>query len=444
MLQVKIKPAIFALGILLLSGCGALPEWLGEGEEKPLDGKRIAINATTSKLEIDSSVAATEVVAPEGKKFAAWPQSVGIAEISMGNLESSIKKSFKTSKAGEGNSWPSNFIANIVSDGKVIYAMDSRGYVSAHSADDITKVIWKVNVEAQNSHDSFQGGGLALADESLIVVTGSGKIVCLQRNKGNEIWVRNIDYPVRSYPRYLNSKIFVSTLDNQTIALEADSGNIAWRHNGLTEQTAFLSSSTPAVTDGMIITAYSSGEVFGVRTESGREAWADLISPRSNKTIPGSITDVQADPVISGGIVYVAGSGQVSAFDAYNGRRIWDKDITAAYMPWVASRFMYIMNTKYQLICILKDTGQIKWIKDIFDEDKLKDIQKERPVMAGPFMINGELYIFSGNGKAYVADVKNGEIKESFNIEDGIMNPPIVVNGKAYAYTKSSKLVQFE
>ncbi len=428
--------------MLALASCSALPEWMGEQQKPPLEGKRVAINPAQRDLQVDASLSTREVETPERKAFAVWMQTPGDAEESMGNYSLSADKArIGNADAGKGKAWPSAFLPNIVADDDAVYAMDSLGNISAHSVDSLNKVIWNSQVGGAKVRESFQGGGLAVASQHLVAATGSGLIASFNKKDGALNWRRDFSVPFRSAPRITNGKIIISSLDNQVYALDLESGDTVWMHNGLSEPASFLGSTTPAAADGLIVAAYSSGEIFGLKADTGREAWAEVVSPPRSGSLSANLPDIEGDPVISSGIVYIAAGGQLIALDAYNGRRLWEVETRAVATPWVAGEYLYALTDDYKLTCILKNSGRVRWVSELYADGKEKDkLHRGKVILSGPVMADDKLYITRSDGVLLTVTPQTGAIASRNSIPSGVYTPPIIANGHIIVNSKSSQL----
>ena len=67
------------------------------------------------------------------------------------------------------------------------------------------------------------------------------------------------------------------------------------------------------------------GELVASRYENGRNLWSDALSLTSISTQVGTLTDVDADPIIDSGQVFALGQGgRMAAYELTTGQRIWE------------------------------------------------------------------------------------------------------------------------
>ncbi len=116
------------------------------------------------------------------------------------------------------------------------------------------------------------------------------------------------------------------TQDNQIHALEhrrrhADLGP------GGCERASPACSASPRPPPGRARSspAISPASCVAYRYENGRNLWSDALSRTSISTQVGTLTDVDADPIIDNGRVYALGQGgRMAAYELVTGQRLWE------------------------------------------------------------------------------------------------------------------------
>ena len=434
-----------AAGLLALSmsACSYMPSWLGgDGtDDKPkLTGKRIDVLNDLAQIKADDSLNDTPVSVPDAKANENWRQAGGAPQGLTGNLQiSGLKKSDRT-HIGDGNKWEQPlYSAPIVADG-MVFAMDAKGYVTAHDAANIDKVKW-ANKSAVAKHEpDILGGGLAFDNERIYVTTGRGNVYALDAKTGKEIWRQFIGIPLRAAPKAGDGRVYIVSVDNQFFALDADSGKQIWNHRGMNENAGFLSSVSPAVSQTVVIAPYSSGEIHALDSVSGQDLWSDsLIKPRRNIATFG-FSGIGGDPIIGDDAVYAAGSsGLFAAFSLQTGRRMWQQEISSLNTPWIAGDFIYMISTDSQVVCLYRIDGRIKWVKQLQRfEDEKKNVNPY--VWLGPVMAGGQLYIASTHGEMLMLSPKDGTTSGKMDIPENVTNAPVVAGGRIYFITPDARL----
>ena len=100
--------------------------------------------------------------------------------------------------------------------------------------------------------------------------------------------------------------MLVISADNQTFALNSDSGELVWQHTAPGEIAAILGGSTPAVSQGIVVVPYSSGEVNALSLETdATRSGPRPYSARVGTLAIAAISDIDGLPVIDRDRVFV-------------------------------------------------------------------------------------------------------------------------------------------
>lgn len=231
-----------AAACLMLASCGLFSK-----EKLQLDGERISVLDTETKLRPDYAEGEYKVYLPRPHVNKSWTQTGGNSVHRMEHLETGSKlKGFWESNFGNGNSKRDYLIAQPVIAYKVAFAIDADAVVSAYRLDNGER-IWKRRLKPLLKEDksvAMKGAGLAEYNKKIYATTGFGGVFALDMMTGKKIWFYNAELPIRIAPTVANNKVLVQTIDNTLIALNATTGVEEWRYKSALEQTTL--SAAPA------------------------------------------------------------------------------------------------------------------------------------------------------------------------------------------------------
>ncbi|HEY4136692.1 MAG TPA: PQQ-binding-like beta-propeller repeat protein [Alphaproteobacteria bacterium] len=434
--------SLLAIAMLLplLGAC----DWFGAASKPaPLPGERIAVMQFEASLKPAPELAGEPIAVPEPRVNQDWPQPFGSAAHVAGHLQfADAPKRLWSASIGHGSDSERKLLGQpIVGDG-VVYAMDSEGYVSAHRLDNGSR-LWSQDITPDDESDGTLGAGLAYADGKLYATTGFAEVVSLDAKTGKELWRRKVSGPVRGAPAVASGRVFVICIDNTSYALSADDGRVLWNHSGTTEGASLLGAATPAVADDVVVIAYSSGELFGLRAANGRQIWADFLSLPRRISAVSDLNDIRASPVIEKGRVYAVGNaGRMVSIVLNTGARAWDQRISGVQTPWLAGEVIYVLNTDNELICLSSGDGRVRWIRQLPRyEDEAK---KEDPIdWVGPVLAGDRLVLGGSHGVAISVSPYTGEILGQSDLPDPVVIPPIVAQNTLIFVTDEGDLVAY-
>jgi outer membrane protein assembly factor BamB len=434
---------LVAMACLGLAACGDLPTWMGGNppEIKRAPGERIDVLLNPQSLQPDATAQDVAVEIPEQANLEQWRninQAMVTAHIGLTGVTNS-----QSARVGAGHDFVRSVVsAPVVADG-LVFAMDAAGIVSAHSESDIDTVKWVDKTGSQRGNDAL-GGGVSYAEGVLYASTGAGNLRALEAATGTVKWSIATGAPVRGAPAIDGGFVVVLTADNQTLAYDAATGEPRWSHRGIRETAGYFSTTAPAISDGIVVAAYSSGEVFALRLESGSVLWRDTLASGQRTKASAALSGIDANPIVQDGVVVVtSASGEMQASALLNGRPLWQQRIGTHVTPWSAGNVLFVLSDTHDIAAILKRDGAIRWTQSLAVKDK-RDATKDRtPPLYGPILSGNAVLVLDGEGNLTSFNPTTGERIASYELASGIVTSPVVANGAMYVLTKSGTLYKY-
>lgn len=429
--------------VMLLSACGMFSK-----DKVQLDGERVAVLKESKMLAPDVEPNQLKITLPKPYLNSKWSQEGGNPQHLMGHLlaDSKLKKLWD-SGFGEGNSKRDYLLAAPVIAYQVVFTIDADAKVRAFRLDDGDE-IWAKRVKPLNKDEktvSMKGAGLAEFDKKIYATTGFGGVFALDMKTGKQIWRFDNPSPIRIAPTVAAGKVFVQTIENTLICLDAANGQELWRYKTATESTTLVGGASPAYDpeQDVVIAAFSNGELRALKASTGSSLWGDfLVSHRRTNSL-ASINGIKANPVIDGEVVYALGHSNILvALDLRSGNRIWEREIGGINQPWVAGKFMYVLDNDFNLIAMEKSSGKIIWNTNIpvtKDEDDRAGLFAKGPVLAG-----NRLLVGSSNGYVFAVSPYNGKIIGYISLSDGVEVSPVIANAMTIFTTNDADIVAYK
>jgi outer membrane protein assembly factor BamB len=190
----------------------------------------------------------------------------------------------------------------------------------------------------------------------LVFIKGE-HLLCLNSSTGAKVWESSINSARQfSSPIVSNGYVYAcndlqGTVGGEVYALNETNGEQIWSFK------ANVSSSTPAVANGIIYVGSDNGDVYAIDAYSGQKLW--------NYSTGGA---VNSSPAATNGIVYVASDdGNVYALNASTGNKIWNytNGIAVQYSiissPTVANEIVYVGSDDSGVYALNATTGDKIW-----------------------------------------------------------------------------------
>ena len=222
------------------------------------------------------------------------------------------------------------------------------------------------------------------------------------------VWTYDIGGAVTSEPVVVGDRVLVGTEADAVVAVGLGDGAWQWTYRREVargaQDLAILGAPSPrALGDSQVLAGFSDGAVVALQADTGVLAWEVAVGT-------GKFPDIQSDPVVAGDAVYVAGfGGPVVAIDAQTHRIRWEAEDAGAVGPMVfAGGYLYTSGARGQLHCLDPATGKTVWTW------KHKDAQLGAPVRAGGTILVGDTM-----GTLHAVDRFTGEERWTFRPADG-------------------------
>ena len=432
-------PMLLAAG-LALAGCDLLDRAFSSPPKTPLPGDRRAVVRGDQRAEADPRLAGVAVQVPDPQPVDAWPQPGGTPAHAMNNIAVAGIGVAWSVAVGAGESRDGRITgAPVVADGRV-YTLDAGTALTAVDATTGAR-IWQVDVAPEGSRSSGGGGGIALAGGSIFVATGQAQVVALDLRTGKETWRAGLTAPSRSGPTVTGNRVFAISVDNQLHAFDAANGKKLWSQAGITENAGLFGASSPAVEGSTVVAAFSSGELFALRAETGRVAWTDSLAGSQRSDALSLLSDVRGLPVIDRGTVFaISHGGRMAAIDLRSGARIWEQNVGSFNTPWLAGDTLFVTTLDSEVAAVRRRDGRIHWITQL---EQFTDPQRKRGriVWTGPSLVGGRLMVFNSESQAVALDPATGRIGERLRLPGPVTIPPAIARGTMYVVTDNALLV---
>jgi outer membrane protein assembly factor BamB len=437
------KKSLIAFAALTLVGGCAGGLFKGSKPKSALLGERISILTAESGVEVDPSLADVAVTLPAATPNDSWTQPGGNASKSMGHpaLGASLGTAW-TAKISGATKEARLAAAPVIADGK-LYAMGTDAQITAFNAASGAR-LWSVQFgDGGKNKSSLFGGGVSIEGAFLYATNGLGDVGALNVADGSVVWKKRPGGPLRGAPTVANGNVFVMSQDNQLFALKAADGNVEWSEAAAVQLAGVFGVAAPAVAQATVVAGFSSGDLNAYRYENGRTVWQDALSRTSINTSVGTLSDIDAAPVIDQGRVFAVGQGgRMVSLELITGQRLWEMNIAGISTPWVAGEWLFVVTDEAKLLCIARATGKVRWATAL--QRYRKEKSKNGPVSwSGPVLAGDRLILVSSEGQMVSVGAADGKVQSTSKIGAPAFLSPVVANSTLYILDNSGKISAF-
>lgn len=434
--------------LLALSGLLVLLAACAE-DDRILPGKREDVR---SILQGESVVEAAlvenqsrSIRLPAAQNNASWTQTIGSPSLRTDNaaLGSALTRIW-TANIGAGDGRKQRITASPVVAAGLVYTLDADSQVTATSL--AGQTVWTADARPPRDRDGqATGGGLAYDDGRLYVSLGYGSLVALDATTGGEIWRQRLEGTASGAPAVFGDLVYLTAGDDRGWAISKSDGRVQWQLTASPDVTNVLGAPAPAISGGLAIFAFGSGEVQAVFRQGGLRRWDASVRGERPGTALGSIGDVTAPPVIAGDRVYVGNqSGRLVALNLASGARIWTANEGAQGNIIAAGDSVFVLSDLNELLRLDSADGSRIWGAALpkFVSDRPKK-RSEVFVHHGPVLAGGRIHVASNDGLLRSFDPESGALLASVDIPGGATSNPVVAGGVLYVVSSQGQLHAF-
>lgn len=436
------RRAFLLTSAVALAGCET--SLFDEDDKDALPGTRISVLALERELRPDLEAMDTAIRLPRPEDTATWPQTGGLSHHAMHHMQiGPAPKRAWSESIGRGTGKRNRVLAEpIIAEGHV-FTMDAKAVVRAFQITN-GKEVWERETPPEDEDGgSFLGGGLAYDDGKIIATGGFAQVVALDAKSGRILWRTPVDTPIRAAPTTNGGRVFITTIENQVVALALSDGRQLWTYSGASTSTILMGAAAPAVDGGVVIAPFTNGEVVALRVDNGAVLWNETVVAVRRTEAAASLPDISARAVIDRGRVYVVGhSGLLVAIDLRTGQRAWEAPISGVYGPWIVGDFLYTITIDSEAACIDVRSGRIIWVTQLprFEDEEDKE---GRIVWAGPVVASDRVIVVGSNEQALSLSPYTGAVLGRLDLDAPATLPPVIAQSTLYLLNDDGDLVAY-
>ncbi|MFT5839347.1 MAG: outer membrane protein assembly factor BamB [Flavobacteriales bacterium] len=331
-----------------------------------------------------------------------------------------------------------------------VFAANRQGLVNAY--DQVTgKKIWSINLTTFNEEGLSPGisqlwsnglsakiaGGISVAYETVFFGTENGEVVALDANTGVQKWITMVKGEVLAAPAIDAGIVLVNTGSGFIFALNADNGEEVWSSESDVPPLSLRGVSSPAAVNGGAIIGTATGKLIVNILETGQTAWEQVISSATGVTELERIVDIDSEPLVSGGNVFVISyDGTLASVELRTGRVIWKRDYKSFRRMSLSGSTLYLVDVNSNVYALDSRNGVELWSQGALKQRLLTGVA---PV--GNYLVAGDkfgyLHWFDQVDGKIVARLEVGDDDE----DEGIYHSPVVDGDMLYTQTRDGKLV---
>jgi outer membrane protein assembly factor BamB len=279
-----------------------------------------------------------------------------------------------------------------------------------------------------------------VAYETVFFGTENGEVIALDANTGDQKWIKIVKGEVLAAPAVDAGVVVVNTGSGFVFALDASNGEELWSQESDVPPLSLRGISAPTAANGGAIIGTATGKLVVNVIESGQSAWEQVISAATGITELERIVDIDSQPLVSNGIIYVISyDGTLAAVEMRTGRVVWKREYKSYRRLSISGSNLYVVDNNSYVYALDIRNGVELWSQGALKKRLLTAVT---PV--GDYVVAGDMY-----GYLHWFDKADGKIVSRMEVggdddDESIYAAPIVEGNVLYTQTRDGQLVAIE
>ncbi|MBB1335254.1 MULTISPECIES: outer membrane protein assembly factor BamB [unclassified Pseudoalteromonas] len=285
---------------------------------------------------------------------------------------------------------------------------------------------WQSDISAKLS------GGILQAYGKIFIGSEHGYLVALDRETGDVVWRKKVPGEVLAKPAAGDGLIYVNLGSGKLLALHPDTGEERWSHEQEVPALTLRGQSSPTVANGGVLVGLETGKLSVLISDSGYSAWSAEIATAKGASEFERLVDVDTQPLISGPYAYaIAYNGNLAAVDIRSGNVVWKREYSSYREIAMDTQTIYVVDSNGVVYGLDKTSGIERW-----SQPALRGWYLTGPAVAGNYLAIGDQ-----EGNLHWLNKESGELvsREDFD-SSGFFIEPIVADDKLILYTRDGEV----
>ncbi|HEY7787057.1 MAG TPA: outer membrane protein assembly factor BamB [Casimicrobiaceae bacterium] len=255
------------------------------------------------------------------------------------------------------------------------------------------RVAWKAS--AGRALSAGPGAGTSL----VVVGTDKGEVLAFDAGQGSARWTSRVSSEVIAPPLVADDIVIVFSGDGRIYGLAAADGKTVWVDPRTNPPLTVRNAAGGVLLRGGLFIGTAGGQLLAIDEQSGTIAWNGTVATPKGSTELERIADVTSLPHVDDNEACAAAfQGRIACFDVRRGSLIWTRDISSLAGITADANRLYAVDDKGSVQAFDRSNGASIWKQDVLSKRRI----------GGPQLIGDEIGVVDVEGYLHLLSRKNG------------------------------------
>ena len=260
------------------------------------------------------------------------------------------------------------------------------------------RVEWKVSAGQPLSAGPGAGDGIVIAG------TSKGDVLAFDDN-GKPLWSVRVSSEVIAPPRVAENVVVVFSGDGRIYGLARNDGRTIWVDPRNNPSLTVRNAAGGVVSRGGLFVGTAGGRLLAIDAQTGTIAWDGTVATPKGATELERIADVTSLPYVDEKEACAAAyQGRVACFDVVRGTLIWSRDVSSLAGITADANRVYVVDDKGSVQAFDRSNGASIWKQDVLAKRRIGGPQLIGDEL-GVVDVEGYLHLLARSDGAYVGRI---------------------------------------
>ena len=257
------------------------------------------------------------------------------------------------------------------------------------------RVEWKASAKEPLSAGPGAGFGM------VVVGTSKGDVLAFD-DSGKALWTARVSSEVIAPPRVAENVVVAFSGDGRIYGLAKADGKTVWVDPRTNPPLTVRNAAGGVISRGGLFVGTAGGRLLAIDAQSGAIAWDGTVATPKGATELERIADVTSLPYVDDHEACAAAyQGRVACFDVVRGSLLWTRDVSSLAGITADANRLYVVDDKGSVQAFDRSNGASIWKQDVLAKRRIGGPQLIGDEI-GVVDVQGYLHLLARSDGAYV------------------------------------------